>query len=190
MHRVGQMESTEEMPVPRHLQSLFEAATAKHSKVEQKVINQLLNSFQDLFSKDEFDLGKTHLVEHHIETGDTAPVKLPPRCISLAFVDEDCKELEKLKKRGVIQPSTSPWAVPLVMVWKWRGAPRTCLDYRRLNAVTNDVTYSIPCTQECLDAVAGASYFLDKAYNGSLSPNSHCRGRYSKDGIHYQVWAV
>ena len=69
---MGQTECTEEMPVPPHVQSLFEAATAKHSKAELKAINQLLNSFQDVFSKDEFNLGKTHLVEHHIETGDTA----------------------------------------------------------------------------------------------------------------------
>ena len=78
---------------------------------------------------DEFDLGKTHLVEHHIETGDAAPVKLPPQHIPLAFADEDCKGLEKLKGRGVIQPSTSPWAAPLVMVWKCCGALQMCLDY-------------------------------------------------------------
>ena len=77
--RVEQMECTKEMPVPPHLQSLSEAATAKHSKAEQKAINQLLNSFHDVFSKVEFDLGKTHVVEHHIETWDAAPMKLPPR---------------------------------------------------------------------------------------------------------------
>ena len=157
--RVGQIECTEEMSVPPHLQSLFEVATAKHSKAEQKAINQLLHSFQDVFSKDEFDLGKTHLEEHHIETGDAAPVKLPPRCIPLAFVDEDHRELEKLKNRGVIQPSTSPWAAPLVMVQKWCGAPRMCLDYQWLNTVIKDVAYPIPCIQDCLDAVAGANIF-------------------------------
>ena len=78
----------------------------------------------------------------------------------LAFADEDCRELEKLKGRGVIQPSTSLWAAPLVMVWKCCGALQMCLDYRRLNAVTRDVTYTIPHTQDCLDVVAGATLFL------------------------------
>ena len=87
--RLGQMECTEQMPVPPHLQSLSEAATAKHSKAEQKAINHLLNRFHDVFSKDEFNLVKTHVVEHHIETGDAAPVKLPPRHIPLAFAYED-----------------------------------------------------------------------------------------------------
>ena len=55
MGRVGLMECTEEMPVPTHLQSLLDKATMKRSRAEQKAINQLLNSFQDAFSKDEFD---------------------------------------------------------------------------------------------------------------------------------------
>ena len=137
-----------------------EKATAKQSKAEQRAISQLLHSFHDVFSRDESDLGKAHLVEHHIETGDTAPVKLPPWSIPLAFADEDCKELEKLKGRGVIQPSTSPWAAPLVMVQKCCRALQMCLDYCQLNAVTKDVAYPIPHTQDCLDAVAGATLFL------------------------------
>ena len=87
-------------------------------------------------------------------------MKLPPWCIPLAFADEDHKELEKLKRRGVIQPSTLPWAAPLVMVQKCCGVPRMCLDYYQLNAVTKDVAYPIPHTQDCLDAVAGAALFL------------------------------
>ena len=78
----------------------------------------------------------------------------------MAFADEDCKELEKLKKIGVNQPSTSPWAAPMVMVQKWCGAPRMCLDYQQLNAITKDVTYAIPHTQDCLDTVVGAIIFL------------------------------
>ena len=102
---------------------LFERATAKRSKAEQRAISRLLHSFHDVLSRDEFDLGQTHLVEHHIETGEAAPLKLPPQHIPLAFADEDCRELENLKGRGVIQPSTSSWAAPLVKVWKCCGAP-------------------------------------------------------------------
>ena len=113
-----------------------------------------------MFSRDEFDLGKMRLVEHHIETGEAAPVKLPPWHIPLAFADEDCRELEKLRRRGVIQPSTSPWAAPLVMVQKCCGPLQMCLDYHQINAVTRDVAYPIPHAQDCLDAVAGATLIL------------------------------
>ena len=89
--RVGQTECTEEMPVPPHLQPLFEKAAAKWSKAECKAIKQLLNSLKDVFSKDEFefDLAKEHLVKNYIDPGNAAPVKLTPRCIPLAFADED-----------------------------------------------------------------------------------------------------
>ena len=99
------------------------------------------------------------LAEHCIETRDVALVKLPLRRIPLAFADEDCKELEKLKKQAVIQPSTSPWAAPLVMIQKKGGSARMCLDYCRLNAVTGDVAYLIPHMQDCLDAVSGSGAF-------------------------------
>ena len=120
-YRMGQMGCVKEVPVPPHPQTLFKRATTKQSKAEQRAISWLLHSFHDVFSRNEFDLGKMHLVEHHIETGEAAPVKLPPWCIPLAFANEDCRELEKLKGRGVIQPSTSPWAAPLVMVQKCCG---------------------------------------------------------------------
>ena len=46
------------------------------------------------------------------------------------------------------------------MVWKCCGALQMCLDYCQLNVVTRDVAYPIPHTQDCLDAVAGATLFL------------------------------
>ena len=60
----------------------------------------------------------------------------------------------------MIQSSTLLWAAPLVMVQKCCGALQMCLDYHRLNAVIKDVAYPIPHTQDCLDAVAGATLFL------------------------------
>ena len=91
--------------------------------------------------------------------GILCPVKLSPRRIPLAFADEDWKELEKLKKWGVIQPSTSPWAAPLLMVWKKGGPAGMCLDYCRFNDVIEDVAYPIPHMQDCLDGVAGSGMF-------------------------------
>ena len=101
-------------------------------------------------------MGRTYVVEHRMKTGDTVLMKLPPRKIPLALADKDQKELEKLKKQGAIQPSTSTWAVPLVIVWKKGGSARMCLDYCRLNAVSEDVAYPITHMQDCLDTVAGS----------------------------------
>ena len=69
-----------------------------------------------MFSKNENDLGRMHLVEHTIDAGDAKSIKQPPRWLPMAFADEDHKALEKLQTQGVIWPSTSPWASSILLV--------------------------------------------------------------------------
>ena len=42
----------------------------------------LLDEFHHVFAKDKYDLGKTNLVKHHIDTGDEPQVKQKPRRLS------------------------------------------------------------------------------------------------------------
>ena len=133
------------------------------------MIAGLLHDFQCVFSKDENDLGYTHLVEHEIDTGDAKPVKVPPRRMPLAFAGEDLNAIQKLQAQGTIRPSSSPWAAPLVLVRKREGSVRPCVDFRALNSRTKKDAFPIPKTQDCLDALEGASLFstldITSAYN-------------------------
>ena len=54
------------------------------------------------FSKDENDLGQTHLAEHIIDTADIRPTKQRRRKILLAFANEERKVIADLKNKGVI----------------------------------------------------------------------------------------
>ncbi len=87
----------------------------------------------------------------------------------LAFAGEDQGAIEKLVAQGSVQPSTSPWASPLVLVRKRDGTVRPCVDYRAVNAVTKKDAFPLPRTEDCLDAVAGATIFstmdITSAYN-------------------------
>ena len=51
---------------------------------------------------------------------------------------------EEMLEQGVIQPSQSPWASPIVLVAKKDGTTRLCVDYRRLNAVTKLDVFPLP----------------------------------------------
>ena len=146
-------------PLPEHLKELYEKSAKGKNEYEKKVIHWLLLKHQNVFSKNENDLGRTHLVEHTIDTGDAKPIKQPPRWLPMAFADEDRKALEKLQTQGVIRPSTSPWALPILLVKKKDGSTRPCVDYRRLNAVTRNDAYPVPWAQECLDSMAGSGMF-------------------------------
>ncbi|XP_062421526.1 uncharacterized protein clasp1b [Pungitius pungitius] len=64
-----------------------------------------------------------------------------------------------MQRAGIIEPSESPWASPVVMVPKKGGEWRFCVDYRRLNDVTKKDSYPLPRVDECLDLVAGSSWF-------------------------------
>lgn len=69
------------------------------------------------------------------------------------------KHLQAMIKAGVIGPSTSEWAAPVVLVRKKDGWVRWCVDYHCLNSVTMKDAYPLPKIKECLDVLGGASMF-------------------------------
>ena len=74
--------------------------------------------FNDTFSTDSSDIGKTPLLEVEIGTGDSLPITQKPYTLPLKHTTWVQKELEILEKAGVIVRSVSPWASPIVVVPK------------------------------------------------------------------------
>ena len=60
---------------------------------------------------------------------------------------------------GVIRPSKSPWAAPVMLADKKNGKIRFCVDYRRLNEKTVKWEYPIPRMDDILSTIAGASLY-------------------------------
>ena len=100
----------------------------------------LCEEYNDIFSKDSSDIGKTPLIIMEIETRDSPPVCQRPYNLPLKHIDWVQKELDTLEKAGVITRSVSPWASPIVIVPKRTalGEPpkkRLCVDYRVINSL-------------------------------------------------------
>lgn len=56
-----------------------------------------------------------------------------------------------MQKKGVVKPSNSPWASPIVLVPKKDGSLRFCVDFRRLNSITRKDVYPLPRVEDILD---------------------------------------
>ena len=117
---------------------------AQVSEEHRSQFQSICEEFDDIFSKDSTDIGKTPLITMDIDTGDHPPVCQRPYNLSLKHVEWVQKELETLEKAGVIVRSVSPWASPIVVVPKKTepGEPprrRLCVDYRVINSLHSPV---------------------------------------------------
>ena len=61
-------------------------------------------------------------------------------------------------KLGIIEPSASEWASPMVVVAKKDGALRICVDFRRLNAISKYDAYPMQRIDELVDKLGKARF--------------------------------
>jgi len=126
---------------------------------QRQTVQQLLMSYEDIFSKDEYDVGRTDLIEYHIDTGNNRPIRQPLRRQPLKHLDEIDKNVEAMQQHGIIEPAASPWASNVVVVTKKDGSLRFCVDYRQINNVTYKDSYPLPHIDNCLNAMTGSTWF-------------------------------
>ncbi|PJE78407.1 hypothetical protein CI610_02660 [invertebrate metagenome] len=145
--------------LPDHLVQLYEEAKEELTPEQAKQVRQLLLRTQDLFAKSDDDLGRTDMVKHKIDTQNAKPIKQPPRRFPHHAAEEVDQQVQSMLDRGIIEPSSSPWASGVVLVQKKDGSLRFCVDYRALNKVTVKDAYPLPRIGESLDRLSGAKWF-------------------------------
>ena len=139
--------------------SMFEKDLEELNPEEQETFYALIKKYGDQFMVEGRKLGKTSIVKHKIYTGEHAPIKQRPRREPLGMRDIIKEELQKMEEQGVIEPSNSPWASPVVLVKKKDGTVRFCIDYRKVNEVTEKDAYPLPRIEDNLDSLKGAKWF-------------------------------
>lgn len=128
-----------------------------HSELTAEQANVLHALVERAFAEMGEELGCTDLVEHEIKTS-SAPIKQRYYPVSPVVQKHIDVELNKLLEAGVVERSTSPWSSPIVLVKKKDQSYRFCVDYRKLNAVTERDAYPIPYVTATLDKLRNAKF--------------------------------
>ena len=119
----------------------------------------LIENYKNVFSYSEYDLGNTDLVHHEIKTGSNPPFRQALRPQPRARLPVIDNLLEDMQSQGIIEPCQSEWSSNIVLVTKKDGTIRFCVDYRKLNAITQKDVYPIPRIDTCLETLSGASWY-------------------------------
>ena len=148
--------------VSEHLQQQLQqlADETQNLTAEQKnELYHVLLKYADIFAFDDKHLGRTAVMKHSINTGDALPVRQPPRRLPIHCQQEVSRLIDDMLQKDVIEPSSSPWSSPIVLVTKKDGSMRFCIDYRKVNNLTKKDAYPLPRIDDTLETLAGSTWF-------------------------------
>ncbi len=68
-------------------------------------------------------------------------------------------QVKEMLDKHIIRPNWSSWSSPVVIIKKKDGSPRFCVNYRRLNLITESDVYPLPRIDNIINKLAGSQYF-------------------------------
>ena len=131
----------------------------------QHEVKNMLNEFADVLT----DLpGTTNISEHDIKLTSNEPFHRKPYPVPHALQETVREEVENMLKMGIIEPSESPYASPIVLIDKKDGSKRFCIDFRTLNRITVFDAEPLPDPEHIFASISQDVYFskfdLTKGY--------------------------
>ena len=97
------------------------------------------------------------MVSHKIDTAEARPQTKRFYRASPKVREEIDKQMNELLSSGSIEPSTSEWTSPVVLVKKKDNSYRFAVDYRQLNSVTKPMSFPMPRLEDIWDAVGSVN---------------------------------
>ena len=121
---------------------------------QRRVLKDLVR-YPDVFT----DMpGETDVIQHQIRLTDDMPIRCKTYPLPYAMQYELGNEVDTMLEMGVVRPSTSPQASPIVMVKKKDGSNRVCVDFRKLNKITEVDPEPITTAAEVFRRLSGKKY--------------------------------
>lgn len=157
-----------------HYSTLFSANVGKES-TSMEWLDSLLSKYEDIFREPK-GLPSRQEVDHMIPLKrDRVMVNQKPNRYSTPPKDVIERMIQKMLDSYIIQPSSSPFSSPVVLVKKKNHFWRMCVDYRRLNTLSIKDKFLIPLFDEFLDELHGASVVFEDRFEVGIPLSADVR---------------
>lgn len=148
------------------VKTLFTQLNFNHLNTEEKKeLNKICAKYADVFQLPNDKLTVTTLCKQSIQLKPNIdPVYTKNYRLPQTQKKELDKQIDKMLKDGIIEPTRSEWSSPVLLVpkkvdpsgeKKWR----LVIDYRKLNDRIQDDKFPLPNITEILDSLSGSIYF-------------------------------
>jgi hypothetical protein len=138
---------------------LSEGGTTSDIQLLPEDLQLLLKQFTVVF-EEPTSLPPSRACDHEIPLIPGArPVNIRPYRYPPALKTEIEKHVEDMLKQGIIQPSSSLFSSPVLLVKKKDGTYRFYVDFRHLNALTLKSKFPIPVFDQLMDEIGKASWY-------------------------------
>ncbi|CAB0033050.1 unnamed protein product [Trichogramma brassicae] len=122
-------------------------AAAGLGEMTQREREQLEKLLDEILQPKTGPLSHTNLIEHSINIKEgTKPIKQRYYPVSEKLKEELHQQVRDLLENDIIETSSSGWSSPIVMVKKSNGKYRMCIDFRKVNAISEPDAYPLPYT--------------------------------------------
>ena len=104
-----------------HMQCLIDGLPVDLTSTKQETAAAFIRSRASVFSRSEFDIGRTRIIPHRIDTGGSKRHFEQLRRHPMAQLPPVDAHVDEMLKHDAIEPATSPWCSNVVMVRKSDG---------------------------------------------------------------------
>ena len=125
------------------------------SDIQKAEVIGLLREYEALFP----DVPtKTTAAEHDVIVTTSEPIRQHPYRLNPIKLKYLRDEIQYMLDNDIIEPSTSGWSSPCILVPKSDGSYRFVTDFRKVNAVSKSDSYPIPRIDDCIDKLGDATF--------------------------------
>jgi hypothetical protein len=132
--------------------------TAELNEEQKGQLWSLLEEYRDVFKVRGQEFGQATVSPFEIRTVDDIPVKQASRRLAPNLRTKVQRQVQEMLDLGVIRPTSSPWASPILLVRKKDGTWRFCIDYRQLNAKTISDAHPLMDQRDIRDSLIHCPY--------------------------------